>query len=668
MKVYVNYNDNRWKKYKIDFARIANMASSAAAGAEVSITLTDDAEIHELNREYRKIDRPTNVLSFELGDSVLLGDIFISLDTVAREAAAAGISVEEHTAHMVVHGVLHLQGYDHLTDRDAAVMERREIEILSRLGIKNPYDDVAPACSGGECCPGGRFVSFLHRFKIKENGFWQYVILFLLGGVAALGFAPFNMWWATLISICCAYKIVVRDAGRFGVWKTFLHILPFGAAYAVGMFWWVLNSIYVVPELAAQYAVWTLPGLVGIGILGAVIFSAPFVAVGCLRSVPAARPFIFAGAWTLVLWLREWALTGFPWNPLANIAMPYPVLANSMSLWGALGLTFIIAGFIAAVAEALSNKKCRPCWMALAIFVALIVVGAGWGRQNMAHADNSENASPLIRIVQPAQSQSQKMSASRADRLAQADATVRNLYALASAPGKPDLIIFPETTYPFVLVDDDMPLSKILDANIVLGATSYSGGRLYNSMALANPDGVIEKIYSKSHLVPFGEYSPMGIMPSPGNLTPGGGAQVLAMNVGGHHFMFAPAICYEIIFSDSLVPRDGAQPFAIVNITNDTWFGRTPGVYQHLDMVRRYAIESGLPVVRANYSGISAFVLADGQILSAMPVGYSGFLDGFVWGAHMTPYRAIGRDRWMIIILGFAAACAVAFSWRTRKL
>ena len=115
MKVYVNYEDGRWRKYKIDFERIANAAAvKCAPGAEVSIILTNDQKIQQLNREYRKLDKPTNVLSFELGDDVLLGDIYVSLDTVLREAADENISVEDHAAHMVVHGVLHLQGYDHI--------------------------------------------------------------------------------------------------------------------------------------------------------------------------------------------------------------------------------------------------------------------------------------------------------------------------------------------------------------------------------------------------------------------------------------------------------------------------------------------------------------------------------------------------------------------------
>ena len=114
-------------------------------------------------------------------------------------------------------------------------------------------------------------------------------------------------------------------------------------------------------------------------------------------------------------------------------------------------------------------------------------------------------------------------------------------------------------------------------------------------------------------------------------------------------FVFAPAVCYEIIFSNAVVKNDYVD--AIVNITNDTWFGKTPGTYQHLDMVRRAAIESGVPVVRANYSGISAFVGADGKIISQLPIGQIGVLDGVATGSHMTLYRMLGRDAWFVIIV-----------------
>ncbi|MBR5354545.1 MAG: apolipoprotein N-acyltransferase [Alphaproteobacteria bacterium] len=290
------------------------------------------------------------------------------------------------------------------------------------------------------------------------------------------------------------------------------------------------------------------------------------------------------------------------------------------------------------------------------------------GYHNMRLSDNM-NKSPLIRIVQPAQSAVYKIPASKDEAQNIAKQKIRDLFIWATNDKyeKPDLIVFPETAYPYTVVDNLFPLSRVLNTNVIMGANSYNAGKVYNSMVIADKDGIVRHLYSKSHLVPFGEYRPFGdIIPTPGQLTPGNGKELISINTDNGEFAFAPAICYEIIFSDSLVPRD-TNPDAIINITNDTWFGLTPGVYQHLDMVRRYAIESGLPIVRANYSGISAFVGADGNVISMMPVGETGAIDGFVWGGHNTPYRAIGRDLWMAFILMFSITVSISISLFQKK-
>ncbi len=639
MKVFVNYDDARWEKYKIDFQRIASAAGPRRKDAEVSITLVDDAMIHALNLQYRGMDKPTNVLSFELGDDLLLGDIYISLDSVSREAAALGISVEENTAHMVVHGMLHLQGYDHIEDSDASVMESREVKILKSLGVRNPYAEKGA--------------------MTRLRALARCGLLAILGAAAALGFAPFHLWPVTILAFGATYWILTRD-GAVSWWRGLLRAAPFGAAYSIAMFWWSLHSIYVVPELAREFAIWTVPGVLGLGLAGALVFSVPFAAASAVGA--CARPFVFAGLGAAVLWAREWMFTGFPWNPIANIFINITPVANSMALYGALGLTFATMGIIAASVEILRDKKRAMCWISGLVFVLMIVGGAVFGVHNAAISDAAKSG-PLIRIVQPATSQDQKMSYLRDDAVARAERNVRNLLALgAGGDVRPDLIVYPETTYPFVITDDDMPFSKILNTDVILGAMSYRDGRLYNSMILADASGRVVHTYDKAHLVPFGEYGPLGVMPSPTNLAKGEGAEIISVNKGDG-FSFTPAICYEIIFSDSLIPN-GAQPDAIINITNDTWFGKTPGTYQHLDMVRRYAIEAGVPVVRANYSGISAFVSPDGHIESMIPIGHASVLDGRVAGAHMTPYRRIGRDWWMVLILLSASIGAIAASRR----
>ena len=623
MKVYIDVHDKRWDSHKIDFEKIANMVvGTKYKNAEVSIILTNDAEIHEINKTYRNVDRATNVLSFELGDDVLLGDIYISIDTVMREAKEAKISFHDHVAHMVVHGMFHLLGYDHMTDEEANLMEMKEIKVLKKMGIKNPYaDDVAVSCNDASCCPGGGVLAFFRRLKIRENGFWQYVLYALFGGVASFGFAPFYHWWWTIVGIMGAYWLTVRNENIGGFWHSLLRVSPFGAMYAVANFWWVLHSIYVVPELTQQFAIWTIPGVVGLAIAGALIFSWPFVAIARMRMTGAGRAILFACVWALVLWAREWMFTGFPWNPVANITMPLPMLANSMALWGALGLTFVIVGVIAALVEVLRNTKCRACWAVLVGMLLLGICGMFVGAQNMRYSDVGADASgPIIRIVQPAQVQSQKATHSRAEALARAEINLNNLMNLVTQPGVYDMVVFPETTYPFVVMPGDtFDFVKMIGRPVVMGTNTFDGNGVSNSMVVVNDGGDINKIYSKSHLVPFGEYRPFGFLPAPVDLMPGRGPELLAVG----DFIFAPAICYEIIFSDSLLPGgDTGHVHAIVNITNDNWFGNTPGTYQHLDMVRRYAIESGLPIIRANYSGISAFVGADGAIISSLPIGW----------------------------------------------
>ncbi len=120
-----------------------------ALGADIGLAalLSDDAGVAQLNRDHRGLDGPTNVLSFpafapdDLPDSGHIGDIAVALETVLREAAAAGIPAGHHLAHMLIHGTAHLAGYDHQDDEEADEMEALEARALARLGIPNPYLD-----------------------------------------------------------------------------------------------------------------------------------------------------------------------------------------------------------------------------------------------------------------------------------------------------------------------------------------------------------------------------------------------------------------------------------------------------------------------------------------------------------------------------------------------
>jgi probable rRNA maturation factor len=133
-----------WKGREEGLAKaLAAAATAENVGGAVSLLLGDDAAIAALNKEFRGKDGPTNVLSFPPaetgGDEGFLGDIALAAETIAVEAEFQGKSLEHHAAHIVVHGFLHLLGYDHMNEADAEKMEAREREILATLGIADPY-------------------------------------------------------------------------------------------------------------------------------------------------------------------------------------------------------------------------------------------------------------------------------------------------------------------------------------------------------------------------------------------------------------------------------------------------------------------------------------------------------------------------------------------------
>jgi len=128
-------------------AALAAVRPALTDGAEVGLVFTDDAHSRELNDQYRDKDAPTNVLSFPATRTnpevfgPLLGDIVLAEQTIAREADAAGIALDAHLTHLVIHGFLHLLGHDHETVAEAEVMEKLETSILAGLGIADPYAD-----------------------------------------------------------------------------------------------------------------------------------------------------------------------------------------------------------------------------------------------------------------------------------------------------------------------------------------------------------------------------------------------------------------------------------------------------------------------------------------------------------------------------------------------
>lgn len=139
--------DKGWRAHRGLQSRLKLAAEAARKAAklkgDVTILLSGDKKLAALNHDFRRLDKPTNVLSFP-GHGGYAGDIAIAYGVTAAEAKAASKTVIDHATHLVVHGVLHLAGYDHARAKDAAVMEPLEVKILKRLGVADPYAVPAP--------------------------------------------------------------------------------------------------------------------------------------------------------------------------------------------------------------------------------------------------------------------------------------------------------------------------------------------------------------------------------------------------------------------------------------------------------------------------------------------------------------------------------------------
>ena len=159
-KISIDVRDAIWGDVNFDVTALCRAAATEAIApeedisgeVEISVVLADDAFVRELNRAWRHVDMPTNVLAFPcsggderggIGAERLLGDVIVAFQTTRREAGELDLTLQHHFAHLIIHGVLHLLGYDHIDDGDAAIMEKLEIEALARLGMENPYEENA---------------------------------------------------------------------------------------------------------------------------------------------------------------------------------------------------------------------------------------------------------------------------------------------------------------------------------------------------------------------------------------------------------------------------------------------------------------------------------------------------------------------------------------------
>jgi len=505
-----------------------------------------------------------------------------------------------------------------------------------------------------------------------STGRWQArATAFVLGVMAVFAMAPLYQFYLLVPAFSGLLWLSNEQPTK---WRAFAVGWWFGAGYFAAGLYWVSFALLVDAEKFA----WLMPFAIFGFAFGLGLFCA--IAGWVVKATPgglAAKVLSFAGAWTVLEWVRTWLFTGFPWNPLGSTWLFSDTLAQGASLVGTLGLSFI-AVFVCTAPIALVERRRSG---KVLVIVALITVGALglYGQQRLATATDAVVPDVRLRLVQPNIPQAQKWQADlRADHMAKQ----LDLSTAAPAPGDPPPthVIWAETMAPFFIANH-VQWRRLVGANappgglIILGAPRVvssddkQGLKVANSLLAIDNAGDVRAAYDKFHLVPFGEYVPLSdwlplerITQGAGAFTPGPGPQTL--DLPGLPPV-SPLICYEIIFPGQVT--DGTRRAQwMLNLTNDGWYGKTAGPHQHFASTRLRAIEQGLPVVRVAGTGISAIIDAYGRSTAQLALDEKGFVDGALPMPATQPswYAQVGDAPGLI--LAFITLLS-GFAWRRVK-
>lgn len=496
------------------------------------------------------------------------------------------------------------------------------------------------------------------------SGWRRYGLGFLLGALLAGAFPPVDL--VPLIFVSFPALLWLDDGSR-GPWSSALLGYVFGLGFFVAGMYWIAAALLV--DIAAFW--WALPfAVLGIPAVLAVCCAAALlvtkVATVRLLLSPLARVFVFAVAWSAAEWVRGHALTGLPWNLTGYVwsggfpgALAVLQSTAAVGIYG-LGLLTVLAAALPALygvssLRPLSSvRRASPALLA----AALVLVPGALGAARLRLVPPAMSG-VWLRLVQPSIPQNLKWDP------AAAEGNFRRLVELSGAPTPHPIaaVLWPEAAAPFLLGRDPMHRRAIgavapKEGYVITGTLRANpppepATQVWNSIEAVDPAGEIRARYDKAHLVPFGEYVPFRgwlpigkITPGSTDLSAGSGPQTIALpGIPA----FSPLVCYEVIFPGAVADPD-TRPAWLLNPTNDAWYGRSSGPYQHFAIARTRAVEEGLPLVRVANNGISGVVDAEGRIVARTHLNDITYADIELPGpGRPTPYERFGD--WAFIAL-----------------
>ena len=502
----------------------------------------------------------------------------------------------------------------------------------------------SPGSSALRVHPGSRMDTPLCRLAQEIallTGWRRDGLAFVLGALLAGALPPIDL---TPLIFIAFPGLLWLDEGSASIWASARLGYVFGLGFFVAGLYWIAAALFVdIGSFwwALPFAVLGLPALMAFWPAAALLVTA----FGSSRWRLSAdiRICLFAVAWCTAEWGRGHALTGLPWNLVGYAwsgGFPGSLLVLQSVAWiGIYGLSFltVLAGSLPALfgtPSLLPLSGLRRAAPAIAALL-LIAVPAAAGAVRL-QLFPTVSIATWLRLVQPSIPQSLKWDPDAAD------ANFHRLIELSASPADHPLaaVLWPEAAATFLIERDASRRTAIAavapkEGYVITGALRGNPPpgpvvQVWNSIEAVDQNGAIRASYDKAHLVPFGEYIPFGdwlpirdLSVGAIDLSAGPGPQTIVLPGLPN---FAPLVCYEAIFPSAGIDRN-ARPGWILNVTNDAWYGRSSGPFQHFAIARTRAIEEGLPLVRVANNGVSGVVDAEGRILSGMALDTIGYID-----------------------------------------
>ncbi|MDP2645257.1 MAG: apolipoprotein N-acyltransferase [Desulfobacterales bacterium] len=455
--------------------------------------------------------------------------------------------------------------------------------------------------------------------------------LLLAGSFPKIGI-PQLAWFALAPLLVSIQNLSFRNSFRLGFLCGLVH-------YLVLMYWLVYTmmtyghlplyvSIVVLILLSAYLALYT-------ALFAALLSRLCRTSAGWIVMGPVL--------WVSLEYVRSFLLSGFPWELLGYSQFALLPLIQVSDLTGVYGISFIIVAANAVVSRMVSclagirlqeEKAVATTWALAAVFALSIVLSAVWfyGKWRMEKIDGLLAAAPKTRITIVQGNIDQAIKWDPAHQVQ----TLEKYIGLSSPArtGPTDLVVWPETATPFYFLHHrdltEMVLQSVRRAAtaFLIGSPSFTQDRnavnYYNSAYLISPQGRVLGKYDKAHLVPFGEYVPFKkwlpflgkIVQEVGDFKPGKKGSTLRLG----DLRLGLQICFEIIFPGLSRSMADNNAGLLINLTNDAWFAKTSGPYQHFSMAVFRAVENRKTLVRAANTGISGFVDPAGRIMAATPL------------------------------------------------